>query len=362
MIMMMKQPKLRMGWFIPTLGDTTAFGVPEKAIPQSLDHFLQVATAAESAGFEYALVPINPYCWDAWVVSSFVAAHTTSLKLLLALKPGFIHPVAQAKMISAFDQMTNGRIAINLIIGSSAKDAVAEGQIGPKEDRYRQLEEEVMLLKRLWTEEAVVHEGEFHRTNAPMIVPKPYQSPYPEFFLGGGSDQAADISARHSSVHLFWGDYPEKIRDEIKSMLARADAFGRRDDIEFAMRLQVICRENERDAWDFADQLIANADAQWKETVKNMAEDSVAQKRVRDIAKDAGRLLTPHLWTGITEVRPGAGIAVVGNPEQVARQLADFLDAGCSGFCLSGYPHHEEATRFGELVMPLLTKHYAEQA
>ena len=80
--MMKQQPKLRMGWFIPTLGDTTAFGVPEKAIPQSLDHFVQVATAAENAGFEYALVPINPYCWDAWVVSSFVAAHTKSLKLL----------------------------------------------------------------------------------------------------------------------------------------------------------------------------------------------------------------------------------------------------------------------------------------
>lgn len=354
---MTEHKNLRMGWFLPTLGDTTAFGVEEKAIPQSLDHFVQVAIAAENAGFEYALVPINPYCWDAWVVASFVAARTNRLKLLMALKPGFIHPVAQAKMVTAFDQMTNGRIALNLIVGASAKDAVAEGQLGPKEDRYRQLEEEVILLKKLWTEEAVVHEGEFYRTNGPMIVPKPYQKPHPEFYLGGGSDQAADISARHSSVHLFWGDYPEKIREEIKAMKARAENFGRRDDIEFAMRLQIICRENERDAWDFADQLIAEADAGWKETVKNMAEDSVAQKRVRDVAKEAGRKLTPHLWTGITEVRPGAGIAVVGNPDQVARQLADFVDAGCSGFCLSGYPHHEEATRFGELVMPRLKEY-----
>ena len=55
---------------------------------------------------------------------------------------------------------------------------------------------------------------------------------------------------------------------------------------------------------------------------------------------------------GITQVRPG--VAVVGIPEPVAAQLQEFIDAGCSGFCLSGYLHHVEAERFGRLVMPLL--------
>ena len=59
------------------------------------------------------------------------------------------------------------------------------------------------------------------------------------------------------------------------------------------------------------------------------------------------------LWTGITAVRLCAGVAVVGNPKQVAAQLQELIDVGCSGFCLSGYPHHEEAERFGRLVMPL---------
>lgn len=356
--MLANKPPLRMGWFIPTLGDTSAFGVKEKEIPQSLDHFLRVATAAEEAGFEYALIPINPYCWDAWVVGSFLAARTERLKYLLALKPGFIHPVAQAKMVSAFDQMSKGRLALNLIVGSSEKDALAEGQIGSKEERYKQLAEEVVLLKKLWTEESVKFNGQFHQTHGPMIQPKPYQKPYPEFFLGGGSEFAAEISAQHSAVHLFWGDYPEKIGEEIKSLRKRAAKYGRKDDIQFSMRLQVICRENEQDAWDFAEQLIQNSDEEWKTTVKNMAEASVAQSRVREIAKAAGRKMTPHLWTGITEVRPGAGIAVVGNPEQVANQLGQFLDVGCSGFCLSGYTHDEEASRFGALVMPLLKQYY----
>jgi alkanesulfonate monooxygenase len=62
--------------------------------------------------------------------------------------------------------------------------------------------------------------------------------------------------------------------------------------------------------------------------------------------------IAPHLWSGITTVRPGAGVAVVGNPEQVRDTLQQFIDVGCTDFCLSGYPHDEEAERFGRMVMP----------
>ena len=71
---------------------------------------------------------------------------------------------------------------------------------------------------------------------------------------------------------------------------------------------------------------------------------------------EPGDLLLPHLWTGITKVRPGAGIAVVGNPEQCAETLQQFIDAGCHSFCLSGYLHDEEAERFGRLIRPLLVQ------
>ena len=351
---MATQHPLSMGWFIPTIGDTSAFSDPEKAIPQSLAHFERVALAAENAGFDYVLVPVSPFCWDAWITASFIAARTTKLKALLAIKPGFIHPVAQAKMVASFDQMSGGRIYVNLIAGLSEKDAYAEGQVMSKEGRYEQLEEEVVLLKRLWTEEKDEHEGKYYQVHGPTIIPKCVQQPHPPFFLGGGSEQAAEISAKHSAIHLFWGDYPERIGEQIKELRARAAKYGRADELRFAMRLQIICRETEDEAWAFADQLIAGADEGWKDQVKTMMAESVANQRQKELSKTVGRKLTPHLWTGITEVRAGAGVAVVGNPKQVAAQLQEFIDVGCSGFCLSGYPHHEEAERFGRLVMPLL--------
>jgi alkanesulfonate monooxygenase len=88
--------------------------------------------------------------------------------------------------------------------------------------------------------------------------------------------------------------------------------------------------------------------------MKTLYANSVASQRVQQLAREHGDLLLPHLWTGITKVRPGAGIAVVGNPVQCADTPQQFIDAGCHSFCLSGYPHDEEAERFGRLIRPIL--------
>ena len=135
-----------------------------------------------------------------------------------------------------------------------------------------------------------------------------------------------------------------------------ARAHGRQDEIGFGMRLQVICREKEEDAWEAADQLVRHATERQKQEMKTLYNNSVANQRVQQLAREHGDLLMPHLWTGITRVRPGAGIAVVGNPAQCAGMLQQFIDAGCHSFCLSGYLHDEEAERFGRLIRPILAE------
>lgn len=348
---------LRIGWFCPTNGDMTRFADPSAVIPRSLDHFIKVNQNAENAGMEYMLFPVGSNCWDAWTSAAFVAATCKKIKPLIAMKPGFTHPVAQAKMIAAFSNFTQGRICINLIAGVSGKEALAEGQLESKEARYRQLEEEVVLIKRLLTEKNVTFDGEFYQLKEPVIIPE-LEHGLPEFFLGGGSDQAIEISARHSAVHLFWGDYPAVIRDQIRDIKQIAARYQREDDLAYAMRLQIVCRETEAEAWDFAHQLVS--DAEERKIEKNRLDsniNSVANARQKELASVDGGKMTPHLWTGINDVRVGAGVAVVGDPKQVADQLMEFVEAGCSGFCLSGYPHHEEAEIFGQHVMPLLRKY-----
>jgi alkanesulfonate monooxygenase len=219
------------------------------------------------------------------------------------------------------------------------------------------MEEEVSILKALWTAHGPLDfKGTFHTISGARIRPRPLQQPYPKFYLGGGSRDAWEISAKHSDVHLFWGDLPERIAQNIGEIRALARPHGREDEIGFGMRLQIICRENEAEAWEAADILVRNATERLKEERRTLYNNSVANLRVQQLAREYGDLLLPHLWTGITRVRPGAGIAVVGNPAQCADTLQQFIDAGCHSFCLSGYLHDEEAERFGRLVRPILAE------
>jgi alkanesulfonate monooxygenase len=224
-----------------------------------------------------------------------------------------------------------------------------------KEERYALMEEEVSILKALWTTRGPLNfQGRFHNLSGAHIRPRPLQQPFPKFYLGGGSRQAREMSAKHADVHLFWGDLPERIASNIAEIREMASAHGRETAIGFGMRLQVICREDEAEAWEAADRLVRDASERQKQEMKTLYNKSEANRRVQQLAREHGDLLLPHLWTGITRVRPGAGIAVVGNPSQCAATLQQFIDAGCHSFCLSGYLHDEEAERFGRLIRPIL--------
>ncbi|MCB1740614.1 MAG: LLM class flavin-dependent oxidoreductase [Gammaproteobacteria bacterium] len=348
---------LEFGWFLPTNGDTEAYGVTERSVPASFELFKRVVDAAENAGFEYLLIPVGNHCWEAYISGAFMAANSQRIKPLIAARPGYINPVLLAKMLSTFDQLSGGRICVNLIAGQAEFEIEADGITHGKEQRYALMEEEVSILKALWSADEPLHfDGRFHKLKGAVINPKPLQQPHPRFYLGGGSEEAWALSARHSDVHLFWGDTPERIARNIHEIRALAARCGREQEIGFGMRLQIICRENERDALAAADALIAHMPESAREQLRRETWNSAANRRVQQLADAKGLWIAPHLWTGLTRFRRGAGIAVVGDPEQCAATLQQFIDAGCHSFCLSGYLHDEEAERFGRLVRPLLVE------
>jgi len=345
---------LEFGWYLPTHGDTTAIGDPGAAIDTDREMLQGIIHAAEESGFDYILIPVTPTCWEAYITAAYLVGQTRTIKPLIAARPGYINPVLLAKMISTFDQLTGGRIAVNLIAGQNEGEIRSDGITYAKEDRYALMDEEVQIMKALWTADGPLdHAGRFHTLNGAKIVPGIYQKPYPDFYLGGGSPEAAALSARHSDVHLFWGDTPERIAQNIAQIRDLADAHGRRDAIGFGMRLQIICRETEAEAWAAARALVAGGSDKARDRIRQDTANSAANRRVQELA-DSGEMIGPALWTGVSRVRAGAGIAVVGSPEQCAAQLQEFIDAGCHSFCLYGYPHDDEAQRFKQLVRPLL--------
>ena len=348
---------LEFGWFLPTSGDTTCYGASGKFIPASAELFDRVILAAEAAEFEYFLVPVSTTCWEAWISSAMAVAKTKRIKALVAARPGYVNPVQLAKMGATFDQLSGGRLAVNLIAGQSEAETRAEGIVLGKEDRYALMEEDVSIMKALWSAQGPVDfTGRFHTLKGARISPQPLQQPYPRFYLGGGSADAWEVSAKHSDVHLFWGDTPHRIAENMATIRGLATRHDRAESIGFGMRLQILCRETEAEAWDAANELVRNVTEAQTRFIRNHYASSAANQRVQQLAREHGELIGPHLWTGVTRVRPGAGIVVVGNPRQCADTLQQFIDLGCSSFCLSGYLHDEEAARFARWVRPLLAE------
>ncbi len=342
---------IEFGWYVPTSGDTISYAEPETSIPPSMEMFDRVTQAAEKAGFTYLLLPVNTMCWEAWMVGAMMAARTKTIAPLIAARPGYIAPAQMAKMVATFDQLTGGRIRINLIAGQSEAQVEGDGIRLGKDERYALMDEEVTIMKALWAaKQPLDFEGRFHTLKQAVTIPK--MTKMPPFYLGGGSRQAWEVSAKHADVHLFWGDHPDAIARDMAEIRDMAKVWGR--DLQFGMRLQIVCRNTEEEAWAAADALVRGVTEQQTKAVHAVYATSVANQRMQALSRTPGERLLPNLWTGITRVRPGAGVAIVGNPEQCAGVLQQFIDIGCDSFCLSGYLHDEEAERFGRMVRPLL--------
>ena len=286
---------IEVGWFLPTSGDTTAHGVPEAEVSIDPAYLGRVVQAAEEAGFEYLLIPVDQRCWEAYIAGAFMAAQTRSIKPLIAARPGYINPVLLAKMISTFDQFSNGRICVNLIGPGGSRN---------RRGRHHVCERGPLRVdaRRSRDHESVVDGGRTAHLGRPLpstqrcdIVPKPAQQPFPRFYLGGGSAEAWDLSAEHSDVHLFWGDTPERIVDNIARIRELADRYGRRDTIQFGMRLQMICRETEAEALAAAEQLICNVPEAAREILKADTYNSEANRRVQQLVDEKGLWIAPHL-------------------------------------------------------------------
>jgi alkanesulfonate monooxygenase len=137
---------------------------------------------------------------------------------------------------------------------------------------------------------------------------------------------------------------------------AVADARGRK--LSFGIRLHVIVRETNDEAWAAADDLIKYVTDETIASAQKIFSrmDSVGQQRMLQL--HGGRRdkleISPNLWAGVGLVRGGAGTALVGDPETVAARIKEYQDLGIDTFILSGYPHLEEAYRFAELVFPRL--------
>jgi len=357
---------MKIFWFIPTHGDSRYLGSSRGARVNDFAYFKQIAIAADSLGYEGVLLPTGRSCEDSWIVAASLIDATRNLKFLVALRPGLVAPSQSARMAATLDRLSGGRLLVNLVTGGDPDELAGDGQFLGHAERYEQSAEFIRIWRELLARShdgtPLDYEGEHLSVKGGKVLYPPINKPYPPVFFGGSSGPAHDLAASQVDTYLTWGEPPAEVAKKLQDVRERAAAKGRQ--LQYGIRLHVIVRETEDEAWRAAAELVSELD---EATVKAAQArfktmDSVGQRRMAELHGGqfdktnvrAGLEISPNLWAGVGLVRGGAGTALVGNPQQVADRIKEYADLGLAYFILSGYPHLDEAHRFAELVFPLL--------
>lgn len=353
-------------WFIPTHGDARYLGTSHGARAATFDYFRQVAIAADSLGYEGVLIPTGRSCEDSWILAASLIEATRRLKFLVALRPGLVQPSQSARMAATLDRLSGGRLLVNLVTGGDPEELEGDGLFLPHAERYALSREFVTVWRELLSRSHeggdVDFEGRHLRVKGGKLLYPPVNRPYPPLFFGGSSAEAHELAAEQVDTYLTWGEPPQAVAQKVADVRGRAARYGRT--LEYGIRLHVIVRETEEEAWRAAAELVSKLDPATVEAAqrKFAQMDSEGQRRMAALHRGRfnpanvreGLEVAPNLWAGVGLVRGGAGTALVGNPQQVAQRIQEYAALGLKYFVLSGYPHLEEAHRFAELVFPLL--------
>ncbi len=343
-------------WFIPTHGDGRYLGTSEAGRATTHAYMRQIAQAADDLGYQGVLLPTGVSCEDAWIVASTTVPLTKRLKFLVAIRPGLMSPSLAARMAATFDRLSDGRLLVNVVTGGDPVELAGDGLHVTHDERYDITDEFLTVWRKELAGETVTLDGKYIEVRDGKLLIPGVQQPHPPLYFGGSSPAAQAVAAKHVDLYLTWGEPPDQVAEKIASVRRQAEAEGRT--MRFGIRLHVIVRETEEQAWRDAEDLISRVDEATIERAQQVFArmDSHGQARMKSLHAGSRESLeiSPNLWAGVGLVRGGAGTALVGDAETVTERMREYESLGIDTFILSGYPHLEEAYRFAELVFPKL--------
>ena len=227
---------------------------PQTEIGAGADAVRSYARGVEELGFTHLLaydhvLGADPAVHEGWngpydisttfheplVLFGYLAA-LTSLELVTGI---IILPQRQtalvAKQAAEVDLLTGGRFRLGIGLGWNAVEYEALGKSFA--DRGARMTEQVTLLRRLWTERTVTHEGSYEQVTGAGLAPLPVQRPIPVWF--GAHSRRAYVRTGQLGDGWFPQVPPGPRLDEAKSVVDQAAAEAGRDPAELGMEGRV---------------------------------------------------------------------------------------------------------------------------
>jgi dimethylsulfone monooxygenase len=325
--------------------------IPDEGMEASWDYVRRLTRRSEQTGWDLSLIAelnlndikgIEEPALDAWSTAAALAAVTESIELMVAVRPNFHHPALFAKAAANIDNISAGRLALNVVSSWWAGEAKQYGlPFDQHDDRYARTSEWLEVVDSLWRESKSNFEGRYYRLDHAICEPKPVSRPRPTIYAGGESEAAKAMIASQCDAFVMHGDPVEAVKSKIDDMSERRERAGGAR-LRFGMAAYAIVRDSEAEAKKELRRITAlppkpppgfdNFD-QWLSGTQLERELKLQEYSV------SNRGLRPDL---------------VGTPKQLQERIAEYEAAGLDLLLLQMSPQAEEMDRFAaQVIQPM---------
>ncbi|MDQ6737292.1 MAG: LLM class flavin-dependent oxidoreductase [Gemmatimonadota bacterium] len=347
---------MRYGYWLPVFGGWLR-NVQDEGMEASWDYVARLARRSEEIGYDLTLVAelllndikgIGAPSLDAWSTAAALAAVTRTLEIMVAVRPSFHAPALLAKQAANIDNISGGRLSLNVVSAWWKDEARRYGiAFDEHDDRYARTSEWLDVVDGAWDQASLNYRGRYYTTDELVLAPKPVQRDTrrrPTIYAGGESDAAKSMIARQCDAYVMHGDPPERIATKIATMRelrARAgDALGiELPPLQFGVAAYAIVRDSDREVRAEIARITdvspgSPGYANYTDWISHSQLDQ--QVSLTDYSVSNRGLRAELSWT----------------PERVAEQVEAFGEAGVDLLLLQCSPQLEEMERFSAQVMP----------
>ena len=346
---------MRFGYWLPVFGGWLR-NVDDEGMPATWDYIRTLAQSSERWGYDLTLIAelnlndikgVRAPSLDAWSTAASLAAVTSTLELMVAVRPTFHEPALLAKQAANIDRISRGRLSLNVVSSWWAEEARQYGvRFDQHDERYARTREWLTVVDGLWSEAAFSFSGRFYHVESAILEPKPVRQPRPMIYAGGESTTARDLISSLADAYVMHGDAPDVVARRVEDMNARRERTGRAP-LTFGVAGYAIVRDSEDEARGEV-------------------------KRITDVKQSAAGYGNYQQWLANTRLEQAVSLedysvsnrglrsGLIGTPEQVISRVQAFEDAGVDLLLLQCSPQLEEMERFAEQVIGPYRRRSAE--
>jgi FMNH2-dependent dimethyl sulfone monooxygenase len=332
--------------------------VPERWTGNWEDN-LALARMADAAGIEFILpvgrwkgyggdtdymgTTLETITWATGLLS-----HTSRLIAFGTVHAPLFHPLIAAKQFVTADHVSEGRFGLNIVVGWNEDEFQMFGvSQRDHEQRYDYAQEWLDAVKLAWgPQDDFEYQGKFIKLKNVRAKPKPYGGTRPLIMNAGASPTGRAFAIRNCDAFFTQASRTSMAETATIVKSAKDEAAAQGKDLDVYAVGVVTCRPTEKEAKEYYNYAtIENAD--WSAVDGILGKKNISPATVGEAEFQKQR---HHYAHGL------GGLLMVGDPDQIAKQLADLSQAGLRGIGFSFVNYLKELPYFCDEVLPRLER------